>query len=171
MSFSQRENWMALILFMSSCAALTGAWILEHFFHMIPCALCLWERWPWRLLLILSLFVLVTVTEYKRYTLYLCTLPLLTTILLSVCHVGVEWGWWASPLPACHAPHLSGNDLMARWNEMPLKPERPCDTPIYPIASVPISLSMMNGLIAIFLLIVLFIFRKPQDLFTSPLSE
>jgi disulfide bond formation protein DsbB len=60
-------------------------------------------------------------------------------------HVGVEQGWWPSPLPGCAAPTAGGAlsiDEMMR--SLAPAPTKPCDAPTYLIAGLPLSMAGMN---------------------------
>ena len=52
-------------------------------------------------------------------------------------HVGVEQGWWPSPLPECAAPNLGGGTMAERLSRMPLFPSKPCDEPTYVVPGLP----------------------------------
>ncbi|MBC7800569.1 MAG: disulfide bond formation protein B, partial [Gemmatimonadaceae bacterium] len=52
-------RWPALILLVLSAAALGGALASERWLGLRPCALCLWERWPWRAAIGLALLALL----------------------------------------------------------------------------------------------------------------
>jgi disulfide bond formation protein DsbB len=64
-------------------------------------------------------------------------------------HVGVEQGWWPSPLPECAAPHFTGGSIAERLAAMPARPAKPCDEPTFPLPGVPLSLAEANLLFAL----------------------
>ncbi|CEF54398.1 disulfide bond formation protein B [Acetobacter ghanensis] len=80
-----------------------------------------------------------------RLALWMCAPVLLVAGGLAVCHAGVEWQWWPSPFPACHAAHVVGRTLAERWASMPLVPSKPCDAPTYLIPGLPVSMAVMGG--------------------------
>lgn len=139
-------SFPGLFLILASSMALLAAWFTEHVLHINPCILCLVERWPWRILLALGVFT--TIFPIFRVSGYLSTLVLLSVLGLSFCHAGVEWGWWQSPFPGCHAPHITGSTMAERLASMPLRPAKPCDYPTYLIPGLPISMAVMDGLYA-----------------------
>jgi disulfide bond formation protein DsbB len=66
-------------------------------------------------------------------------------------HLGVEAGWWPSPLAGCHAANrLPGSagveDLM---RSLPAAPAKPCDAPTYLLPGLPLSMAGMNLLYAL----------------------
>ena len=64
-------------------------------------------------------------------------------------HIGVEQGWWPSPLPECAAPSFGGGSIAERLARMPLRPAKPCDDPTYLIPVLPVSMAAMNLLYAL----------------------
>ncbi len=59
-------------------------------------------------------------------------------------HVGVEFGWWPSPLPECAAPHVTAGSIAERLAAMPARPAKPCDEPTYLVPGLPLSMAAMN---------------------------
>ena len=129
-------------------AALAIAWIAEHRMSMAPCALCLMERWPYRILALLGIAAIVAPRRVARILVPLLALPLLASIALALTHVGVEQGWWPDPLPQCMAPHfsaISGSGSIAqRLASMPLRPAKPCDSPNRLIDWLPVSMATLD---------------------------
>jgi disulfide bond formation protein DsbB len=140
---------------------LAGAWALgwvwwaQHVAGMAPCELCFWERWPYRALILLGLaWLLLAGRGLGRVLGALVTVTLLAAIAVSVLHVGVEQGWWPSPLPACAAPHFSGGTFAERLAAMPLRPAKPCDAPNRLFAWLPVSMTTLDLIYAALLLLV-----------------
>jgi len=149
----------ALLLAAVSGAVLGAALAAQHWGGVVPCALCLVERWPWRAAILIGLIGMVLPRRPARLALGLGVLALLVGAGLGVTHVGVEQGAWPSPLPECAAPEVRGASLAERLASMPDRPAKPCDAPTDLIAGVPVSMAAMNlgaslaiaGLLAIYL--------------------
>jgi disulfide bond formation protein DsbB len=124
--------------------ALGGALASQHWGGLVPCALCLVERWPWRAVIVLGLLAAALPPRAGRIALALCLLALLASAAAAATHVGVEAGWWRSPLPECAAPHIGGSSIAQRLADMPLRPSKPCDAPSYIVPGVPVSMAAMN---------------------------
>ena len=116
--------------------------LTERWPGLPPCALCLWQRWPYWVAAGLALAALVLP---RRVMLGAAGLAVLVSGGIAVLHLGVEWGWWPSPLPGCLAPSAGGaasvNDLMA---SLAARPAKPCDEPAFLIPGLPLSMAGMN---------------------------
>ncbi len=138
----------ATIATLASALALGAALASERFMGLAPCALCLWERWPYRIAIGVGLLAIV-LPRWRRTLLWVLALVLLAGAGLGLVHVGVEQGWWPSPLPECAAPRLGGGSMAERLARMPMFPAKPCDEPTYLIPGVPVSMAAMNLALAL----------------------
>jgi disulfide bond formation protein DsbB len=129
--------------------ALGVAEAAEHLGGLVPCALCLWERWPYRAVVAAGLVAAVLPARPARYALLLALLAALLGGVLGIVHVGVEQAWWPSPLPECLAPVLTGRTIAERLAQMPLFPAKPCDEPSFLWSWLPMSLAQMSLLCAL----------------------
>jgi disulfide bond formation protein DsbB len=153
-----RLRFALCICALTAAAALGLALGSERFGGLVPCALCLVERWPYRMVLVLALVGLVLPRRLGWVVLWACILLLLAAAGAGFVHVGVEHGWWPSPLPECMAPNLRGLSISERLARMPATPSKPCDEPTYLIASIPVSMAEMNVIYALALAAGLAIF-------------
>ncbi len=140
---------LAIVTALGGAAALGFAFALESWAGMVPCALCLLERWPYRIVIVLGLLAALSRRGLARFLLVLALLALLTDAGIGAIHVGVEFGWWPSPLPECAAPRLASGSIADRLASLPARPSKPCDEPTFPIPGVPLSLAAMNMLYAL----------------------
>lgn len=135
---------LALIVAIGAGLALAIAVGSERWDGLVPCALCLMERWPYRVAIALALLAAITPPRFARLLLMAVVLVLLADVGLAFVHVGVEAGWWKSPLPECQAPHFVAGTIAQRLASMPLRPSKPCDAPSYLIPGFPLSMTAMN---------------------------
>ncbi|MSP30159.1 MAG: disulfide bond formation protein B [Acetobacteraceae bacterium] len=140
---------IALTVSLLTASALGIALASEYWGGLVPCALCLWERWPYRTVMVLSALAVILPSRWARPLLWIATATLLTGALLGVIHVGVEWHFWPSPLPECAALDLSGLSIAERLARMPATPAKPCDDPTYLLPVLPLSMAMINLLFAL----------------------
>ena len=129
---------------LASAVALGGALASERWLGLVPCALCLWERWPYRVAIALGLLALALPRRAARWTLAAAALAVLSGAALAAVHVGVEQHWWPSPLPECAAPSLGGGSIAARLARMPATVSKPCDEPAFLLPGLPVSMAAMN---------------------------
>lgn len=140
---------VGLLCMLAAGAALGMAFAAEYWAELVPCALCLVERWPYRIAAGLGLLAVLLPPRASRIALILLGLTVLANAVIGAVHMGVEFGWWPSPLPECAAPKFSAGSLADRLASMPLRPAKPCDDPSYLIPGVPLSLAGMNTLYAL----------------------
>ena len=132
------------IVIAGSAAALGGALASERWLGLVPCALCLWERWPYRAAILLGALALLLPRRAGTWALLAAGAALLAGAALAGVHVGVEQGWWPSPLPECAAPSLGGGSIAERLARMPATPSKPCDEPAYLAPGLPVSMAALN---------------------------
>jgi disulfide bond formation protein DsbB len=137
----------------------------EWFLGLVPCALCLWERWPYRLSVLLALLAVFLPSEPGLVLLAVVGLVMLGGAGIAAVHVGVEWGLWPSPLPECAAPRLGAGSIAERLAAMPTHPAKPCDDPSFLIPNLPVSMAEMNFLYALLisLLLAIYVGRRLKE--------
>jgi disulfide bond formation protein DsbB len=140
---------LALLSAIAAGFALGLAEASEHWGGLVPCALCLLERWPYRVAIVLSLIAFVVPRQVARWLLVLVVLAVLVGAGIAVVHVGVEQHYWPSPLPECAAPRLGAGSIAERLAQMPSRPAKPCDDPTFLIPGLPVSMAAMNLLYAL----------------------
>ena len=83
--------------------------------------------------------------------LLLVLLAVMAAAGLAFVHVGVELGYWPSPLPECAAPALGGGSIADRLARMPATVAKPCDEATFLLPGLPVSMAAMNGALALVL--------------------
>lgn len=140
---------IALVTAVLAAAALGVAYGSEIWGGLVPCALCLVERWPYRIVVVLGLVAAVSPPGLGRVLLAGAVLVLLAGAATAAVHAGVELHWWPSPLPECAAPHIGGASLADRLASMPDRPSKPCDDPTFLVPGLPVSMAAMNTVFAL----------------------
>ncbi|OEY86514.1 disulfide bond formation protein DsbB [Wolbachia pipientis] len=79
------------VFLLSSTVALIFAYILQYFFNILPCKLCIYERIVFYVVAVLS--VLCLIKEYKAL-IYIMFCSYLIGIIISFYHIGIEAGWF-----------------------------------------------------------------------------
>ncbi len=87
---------------------LLGAFYFEYIVGLQPCALCLWQRWPYYAVAALCFAALFLPLERLRWgVLALCCLIFIASALLGGYHAGVEWAWWPGPAQCAAAADIA----------------------------------------------------------------
>ena len=134
---------------LAAAAVLGGALGAETFLGVVPCALCLLERWPWRIAFLVVLVGFFLPRRLARVALTLAGLVVLGGAGVAALHVGVEANLWPSPLQECAAPRFVGGSIAERLAAMPERPAKPCDEPTYVVPGVPVSTAALNLLVSL----------------------
>ena len=110
-----------LLVALASGLILLSALALQHLGGLLPCPLCIWQRWPY---LGVAALGLIGWRWRPRVMLALAVPALLAGAGLGAYHLGVEQGWWALPAGcAAGADAESIEDLRRLLAEAP----PPCD--------------------------------------------
>lgn len=135
---------------LASGAALLVALGSEWWGGLVPCALCLVERWPYRVAALLALLGLLLPRPWARLAGLLVLLAVIAAAAFGIVHVGVEHGWWPSPLPQCEAPRIPpGLSAAERLARMPAVASKACEDPTYLLPWLPLSMAELNTLFAL----------------------
>lgn len=113
----------ALAIAIIAAATLAGAWFFQLVLGIVPCPLCLEQRYAYYLAIPLAVLVAIAAARDAPRAvliggLLLLSLAALGNAGLGAYHAGVEWGWWQGPTD-CSGPvgNLgSAGSLLARLN-------------------------------------------------------
>lgn len=89
------NKWVMISLATAGSAALLlGAFGFQHLGGLLPCKMCLWQRWPHGAAVIIG----VAALGLRMAPLaWLGALAAGTTGAIGAYHAGVEWGFWPGP--------------------------------------------------------------------------
>ncbi len=91
MAFSRAALWLSLII---PSALLGGALISQYAFGLYPCEMCVWQRWPHMVAIILALAAIVLRNQkISKLLVAGAALGILVSGLIGGFHAGVEYGW------------------------------------------------------------------------------
>ena len=101
----QTNNIFLIVIFAVILLTITSALIIQYWLGHEPCKLCLYQRIPYFLaiLLIIKIFFF---KKYEKITLLILTLIFVGSTALAFYHFGIEQGFFSESL-ACTAPDLS----------------------------------------------------------------
>lgn len=104
----------AIAILLVSAATIAGALASQYVFGLVPCKLCLWQRWPYYVGVPLALLTVLAPPSFRRAGLWGLALLFLVSLGLGAFHAGVEWGFWPGPADCSggSAPSGSVEDLL-----------------------------------------------------------
>ena len=124
---------LGLAAALGSIALLGGAYYFEHVVGLVPCDMCLWQRYPHMLAILAGLLTIPLLVEPKVALVFalVAVMALFVTSGLGVYHAGVELHWWQGPqsctgrvpagLSAEELKQYLMNARMVRCDEIPWK--------------------------------------------------
>ena len=83
-------QWLALAV---PGALLLGAMGSQHIGGLVPCEMCMWQRWP-HLAAVLLAAASFASPRHARPLVLLAALGIAVSAAIGVFHAGVEAGWW-----------------------------------------------------------------------------
>lgn len=122
-----RKNLIAIILIGASAMALAGALVSQYVFGLHPCPLCIYQRYPYALLIVVG--ALYTYTQW-RGLLWLAIVALLVEIAIALYHTGIEYRWWEG-FSSCAASGSNITSIEALRAQIMATPAVRCDEPAF----------------------------------------
>lgn len=98
-SFPAARSAAALIL-VAATATIAGALASQYGFGLVPCKLCLWQRWPYYAGVPVALLTVLAPagrSGLRRAGLVALLVIFVVSTGLGTYHAGVEWHWWPGP--------------------------------------------------------------------------
>ena len=87
-----RKKLLIKIVFLVSILALTSAFFIEYILGHQPCNLCIFERIPY-LLAIIIILLNFKFNQFEKFFVLLLTIVFLFGVILSLYHLGIEQGF------------------------------------------------------------------------------
>lgn len=81
-----------IFIFVISFTAVTASYVMEHYFMMVPCKLCYYQRWTYLGLVFLCAFGYFD-KKHDKITIILVLLALIFGTSVAFTHMAVEMGW------------------------------------------------------------------------------
>ena len=105
-----RRQLLIKIIFLVSTLALLSAFFIEYILGHQPCNLCIFERIPYLLAIIIILFNL-KFNQFEKFFILLLAIVFLVGAILSLYHLGIEQGFIQESL-VCDLK--SGSNLLSK---------------------------------------------------------
>jgi disulfide bond formation protein DsbB len=98
--------------------------LFQYVGGLAPCSLCLWQRWPHIIIILLA--VCAPLLRMPRLVLTGIAITAAVSVVLAAYHAGVEWRFWAGP-GGCTANLDTGGDLASLTDSLLATPIVRCD--------------------------------------------
>lgn len=147
MTASSSLRLARLIALLVPSALLGGALISQYVGGLYPCEMCMWQRWPHLLAIILSLaaFAAGSRVPLSLTLTALAAASIASSGVIGAFHAGVEYGWWEG-LSACAIP-ATGGSTQALLDSIMSAPLTRCD--VAPWSMFGISLAGYNAILSL----------------------
>ena len=140
-----RSENLVWIAFIGSLGLLLGAYAFEYLGNLKPCKMCLWQRWPHIVAILIGTLII-----YTKSTLLMriVGLILLVGALIAFYHAGVELKLWEGPSTCTSGSinNLSSTELMNKILQAPIIR---CDEIQWSFAGL--SMATWNGIFSLIL--------------------
>jgi disulfide bond formation protein DsbB len=113
-----------------SIAALAIAFASQYIGGLLPCQLCIWQRWGYAGSILLAIVALLLPARLRGHGAVLASLGLLVTAAIALFHAGVEYHWWQG-LPSCSGNLDTSQSLAGLEQQLLATPVIPCDRPAW----------------------------------------
>lgn len=139
---------LILIAAAGSAAMLLGALAFQHLGGLAPCKMCIWQRWPHGVAIVIGVLALAV----PIVPLILAgSLAAAVTGGIGVYHTGVERGWWQGPT-TCTSGDVSGLSAQQLLDQIMAAPLVRCDEVAWQMLGL--SMASWNALISFALILV-----------------
>ncbi len=123
-----------------SFVALVAAFSSEAFLGLEPCILCVYQRWPYALVLLVGV-VSLALKKQLSFAVGFSGLAFLLNSALAAYHTGVEQHWWKSVVEGC-AVSFPSDEKQSILENIMSAPTASCD--VIPWQDPVLNLSMAN---------------------------
>ena len=98
------------LVLLAATTTIVAAWAFQLLGGYVPCPLCLQQRWPYYIALMLGVLMLLFGSSQRRHraALYVIALLMLIGAGMGAYHAGVEWKFWPGPSACATGGGLSG---------------------------------------------------------------
>ena len=147
----KRENNLILIVILFFVSlVLISAFVIEYGLNHQPCKLCLYERIPY----ILSILLIIKILFFKKYekiTLFILFLIFIASAVLAFYHFGIEQGFFSESF-VCKTGDLTGTLSKEQLLEQLNKNSISCKDVSFRVLGL--SLAIINTILSIILSVI-----------------
>ncbi|MEQ9812032.1 MAG: disulfide bond formation protein B [Azospirillaceae bacterium] len=138
-------------------AMLGGALVFQYAGGLEPCILCLYQRWPWGIVIGIGIVAVILLARGHDWLAGFATglggVVMLAGAAIAAFHVGVEQGWWAGTAE-CGSSALSGGSVSDLTRQLLATPVVRCDEVAWSLFGISMAgynflISLAAGVLAI----------------------
>ena len=144
------KHWNSLLIIIS-LIAISSALIAEYIYGLQPCELCLKQRYPYYLIIVVALIIFFIPNLYKLLMYVLVQLATIYGIFYSIWHVGVEKKLFQGPTGCSTGLSKSSNTADLK-EQIFSKSVISCDEVIWSFFGI--SAASLNTIVLLFIFII-----------------
>ena len=148
--FENNKNLVIKLVFLVSIIALVSAFFIEYILGYQPCNLCILERFPYLIAIIIILFS-YKFSQFEKFFILLLTIIFLASTALSLYHLGIEQGFIQESL-VCDLK--SGSNLLSKEEILKQLQEKSVSCKDVTFKIFGLSLTTFNVIISLLLTVV-----------------
>lgn len=137
-----------------SILALSAAFISEGFLGLEPCILCIYQRWPYAVVILFGLVGLKKSAAAQRVMIGLSGMAFLVNSAIATYHTGVEQKWWKSGVEGCLIPGFGAEEPQSLLDNILSAPSARCDEIPWQDPLIGLSMANYNALMCFGLFLV-----------------
>ena len=137
-----------LLATLGSLGLLLGAFAFQYIGGLAPCKLCIWQRWPHTVAILIGALTLITGIRMLGY---LGALAVLFGAGVALYHVGIEQKWWLGPT-TCSSGSTEGLTPEQLLEQIMAAPLVRCDEIAWEMLNI--SMAGWNGLFSVALAVI-----------------
>ena len=146
----REKNLILIVILFFVSLVLISAFIIEYMLGHQPCKLCLYERIPYILSMLLIIKILF-VKKYEKITLFILFLIFIASAVLAFYHFGIEQGFFSESF-VCKVGDLSGTLSKEQLLEQLNKNSISCKEVSFRVLGL--SLATINTILSIMLSVI-----------------
>ena len=146
----REKNLILIVILFFVSLVLISAFVLEYGLSHQPCKLCLYERIPY-ILSILLIIKILFVKKYEKITLFILFLIFIASAVLAFYHFGIEQGFFSESF-VCKVVDLSGTLSKEQLLEQLNKNSISCKDVSFRVLGL--SLATINTILSIILSVI-----------------
>lgn len=160
-------NKFLLFIAFISFSALFAAFISEAFLGLEPCRLCIYQRWPFALGIVLGIVGMFI--PFKRSIAAFLSVNFLANSAIAFYHTGVEQKWWESAVEGCSVIFTEPEEGQSILDNIMSTPMKRCEDIAWQDPIIGLSMANYNVILCFGLAVICLIaaLRKTQSSVSS----